>query len=192
MNRFIFVLAALAACDDATTGNTDSGDTGTTNPTCPNGNFVGDTQVDSVDVDCNSSGQGLLQATLTGVSAPGSAVMFLQETGNIEPQWSEEHHLDTVSTDECLAAETLEQVLEQVGVSVNDYVDGSATVFKCADHLQDPNVITAAVFVVDADDPSVTSCLVVGDDPAGLIAGNYDRAGVDPSFSLANCDIGTR
>ena len=195
MNRFIIALAVLAACDDGT--DTDTNDTDTTESDtattgdCPNGNFEGDTTVESIDVSCTPS-QATLAASLTGVSAVGSAVMFLQETGNVEPQWSEEHPLETASVDECLAAEELETTIESLGVAIAQMVPGNASVFTCDGHFDDPEVLTAAVYVEDADDPTITSCLVVGHDPSGLIAGDYANANgaADASFTLANCDPG--
>jgi hypothetical protein len=191
MNRFIIALAVLAACDDGTTTDTDTTDTAETGtPTdCPTGNFVGDTTVESINVNCVTT-EATLQASLTGVSAVGSAVMFLQETGNIEPNWSEEHPLETESIDECLAAEELQTVIESLGVAVGQGIPGDASVFTCDAHFNDPEVLTVAVFVEDADDSSVTSCLVVGHDPQGLINGEYDNAGSaeDASFTLSDCD----
>jgi len=194
MNRFIIALAVLAACDDGTdtdTDTTETGDTATTTECSDVDPNTIDTTVQSIDVTC-SGDEATLAASLTGVSAVGSAVMFLQETGNIEPQWSEEHPLETKSVDTCFASEELETTLTDLGVAVGDNVPGTSSVFNCTDHFNDPDVLTVAVYVEDAEDPSITSCLVVGDDPAGLIAGNYDNAGAaeDPSFNLSGCDAG--
>jgi hypothetical protein len=193
MHRFMIALAVLAACDDGTTTDTDTtetGDTGTTTACSTIDPATISTTVTDVDVSCTET-EATLDASLTGVSAVGSAVMYLQETGNAEPNWSEEHPLDTIGVDPCLASEELETVLTSLGESTGGFVPGQSSVFTCTGHFNDPDVLTVAVYVEDADDPTITSCLVVGHDPAGLIAGDYDEAGAPPSFDLAGCATGS-
>jgi hypothetical protein len=192
MNRFIIPLAVLAACDDGTT--TDTADTSDSETDC---SFDGNTTVDTVDVQCDDVADNAeITAVLTGLAAPGSVKAFIQETGNQEPQWSEEHTLDEQVSfdDQCLTTETVRVTIEDLLVAVGENADGVASVFGCADHLSDENVVTYAVYAEDVDDSSITSCLAFGHDPAGLINGDYENAGaaVDPSFPLAGCEIGVR
>jgi len=195
MNRFIMALAVLTACGDTTTA-TDTADTGgdtdTTTAPCPDGTFVGQTLVQSFEVTCVDTA-ATIDAFLTGLSAPGSPVIFMQETGSsyVGGQWSEEHSLDTTSFDECGFEEQLGQVIESLGVGTGGWADGSASVFTCDNHINEPGWMTYAVYVEDIDD-GTGDCLALGADPSGLIAGAYDaeRVGVEPSFALGACLVG--
>ncbi len=197
MHRFIIPLAVLAACDDGTTGDTaETGDSDTPG-TCPDGTHDGPTLVDTYSVTCVTT-EASIAAALEGLSAVGSPVIFMQETGSSYPggQWSEEHALDTTAFDECGFTEELAQVIETLGAATGDWASGSASVFTCDGHIEEvtgdgSDWMTYAVYVEDIDD-GAGNCLALGGDPAGLIAGTHDaaRVGVEPSFDLSACIAG--
>jgi hypothetical protein len=193
MNRFILSIAVLAACEDGTTDDTAETGTDTDTEVCTQTYGPDDpTLVQSFSVSCVST-EASISALLTGLSAANSAVIFMQETGSSYAggQWSEEHDLDTIAFDECGFEEDLGQVIETLGTSTGSWAPGSASVFTCDDHINEPDWMTYAVYVEDIDD-GVSDCLVLGGDPGGLIAGDYDadRVGAEPSFDLSACIAG--
>jgi hypothetical protein len=213
--RATFVLLAPLACscgqrDDDAPEDTDTEDTDSPSPSgttaetaggatadtgdtadCPDGTYAGPTWVQYVSLTCTDS-QANVEASLLGWSAPASPVIFMQETGtSIGGQWSEEHHLNVESRDECGFDEELLQQIGDLGVPLDEWESGRATVFTCDDHLNRSDVMTIAVYVEDVDSPS-SDCLALGHDPQGLVDGDYDgdRVGVEPSFDLSRCIVG--
>jgi hypothetical protein len=153
---------------------------------CADGTYVGPTIVAVGDVMCEAD-RAMLSAELFGWT--DHAVLFFQETGAAEgPQWSEEHPLETSTRDACGFDERRKQELTPLGVSPEAWVAGVSSVFPCATHLSNPDMMTVAIYAEDVDD-GAGDCLAFGHDPAGLVAGAYDeaRVGVGPSFDLSLC-----
>jgi hypothetical protein len=163
--------------------------TGDTADDCLGGLYEGPTLVDVGSLVCTDS-RARLSADLLGWT--DQAVVFLQETnaGEGAVQWSEEHPLTTSERDACGFDEIRSQEISSVGVPPGAYVPGEATVFPCAGWLDDPGMMTVAVYVEDVDD-GAPDCLAFGHDPAGLVAGDYDdeRIGAPPSFDLSACVV---
>lgn len=60
------------------------------------------------------------------------------------------------------------------GVAPADWADGVSTVFTCDDHYNDPAVMTYIARAYDINGAFV-DCVAWGDDPAGMLAGDYDE-----------------
>src|SRR5688572_8295988 len=146
MNHRYAILAALAlACSGEKA--TDSGDSaGTTNPECPNGVFTGPTTITHVEVTCTGN-QVRLAADTEGWTHNGS--VYSQETANIEPQWNDEHSIESYEYDACGYEDHLERVLNDgstLADPLNDWSIDSSSLFRCDDHYTEP-VMTYAFMV---------------------------------------------
>jgi len=183
-------LALFAALIVACTGQGPGTDTGTEGTGDCEDFYEGPVSIDQVSVDCEGS-RVTFGAETVGWTDGG--YVFSQETGNQEPQWSDEHDLESVEYDECGAWDRLEQTIRDgstLSDPLNDWARNESSVFRCGAHYGDSNVMTYA-FVVKDVDGEVASCVVFGDDPQGLISGRYERVN-EPTFDTSRCttDIG--
>lgn len=143
--------------------------------------FEGPTEVDSVRVRCDVL-DIVFEVRTTGVTDGG--VIFIQETGNTIPHWSEEHDLESVNADPDGFFDELERSVPG-GVKLGVQGRNVGSLFPC--DLFDEDVMTLAVQVTDPDG-KVSDCLIVGDDPAGMADETYDRLN-EPSFDLSTCRL---
>ena len=60
------------------------------------------------------------------------------------------------------------------GAAVADWADGTSTVFTCDLHYNDPAVMSYIARAYDING-AFLDCVAWGDDPAGMIAGDYDE-----------------
>lgn len=195
--RYVFALAALAACAGEKDQGTESGETGETTPPatdCPDGVYEGPVTITDYSVTCE--GNSIVYFVETEGWTGGGRV-FSQETSN-DNAWSDEHELYSYEFDLCQAWDRLSTSNDdQIGsiepvTDINDVVPNETTLFSCANHINDPNVMSYAAEVYDLNG-AVVDCVAWGDDPQGMIdgdAGNGVRAN-EPSFDLSTCRIGT-
>jgi hypothetical protein len=158
--------------DTATSTDTDTG----TLPTNP-GNL------ELFDVYCDASDRVHIEAT---VVRPGErARIFLQETANSPPNWSENHTLafDWGAGD----LNDLSRVLETAAAPGAHQPDVS-TVFWCDGFFDlGYQILTYAVQVLDADDNPL-ACYLFGQDPDRLVDPLWDRF-AEPDFDLDDCTV---
>jgi hypothetical protein len=192
--RYVFALAALAACSGPDDKGGQSGETGTTGPTeCPDGLYEGPISIVEYSVTCENDAVVYFVET---EGWTGGGRVFSQETSN-DDAWADEHVLYSYEFDVCQAWDRLSTSdQEEIGsiATVTDSADvvpNETTLFTCENHITDPAVMSYAAEVYDIDG-AVVDCVAWGDDPQGLIdgtAGNGVRAN-DPSFDVSNCRIG--
>lgn len=179
----LFALFAAACTGDLGTKDTGTTESGTTE--CANF-YDGPISIDVATVTCDGH-EVTYYAETTGWTDGG--YVFTQETGNTEPQYSDEHDLESFDYDACGEWDHLRRRLQDrdtMSDPINDWQRNVSTVFDCDDHFGDPNVITYAFAVVDLDG-NEAACIVYGDDPEGMINGDYQRVDAQPSFDLNQC-----
>jgi hypothetical protein len=85
--------------------------------------------------------------------------------------WNDYHTLDasgiTADGGYTLLSKTID-----VGVGINDWADGVGTIFTCEAHYNDPAVMSYITRAYDLD-AMLADCVAWGEDPAGMIAGDY-------------------
>jgi hypothetical protein len=188
MSRYvIFALAALAACSgpDDKDGSGDTATPGTEE--CPGGVYTGPVLIVDYSVTCDANDVVTYFVETDGWTANGR--VFSQETSNT-PAYSDEHDLMSYEYDECQAWDRLDTVLT-TGASA-PATENVSTVFSCANHFNDPAVMSYAAQVYDLDG-NPAHCVAWGDDPQGMIdntASAGDRT-TEPSFPLSGCEIGS-
>lgn len=147
--------------------------------------------VESYNVSC--SGDGNTVTFKAGVSgAPHGGVVFMQETaseyvhnGSLLQYW-EEHDLQNNAAGDGL------QLTIDAGAA--DTVRNQASLFSCEGHFEeqatDGSAFMTYVFGVKNAGGDVVDCLAGGNDPQGLIAGDYDNAQYDSyngEIDLSSC-----
>lgn len=170
--------------DDTTTTTTtapvDSGYTATTSWDSGGPPFIG--EIDSATVYCDGSDQVHLEAVLLAPAV--QARIFMEETGNVEPHWSENHSLAVVDSEPGVS--WTERVLE-TGVDIVDRQRDVNTLFGCTNFFDRSDVMTYAFVALDALGEPIL-CAVFGDDPHGMKAGAYQRVN-EPEYDLSGCDV---
>jgi hypothetical protein len=185
--KFHFALIALAAVACTGDKTTESGDTGGTTGggTCPDGIYDGPVSIDTASAKCDAAGNISYEAKTTGLTADG--YVWAIESGNNQP-WDEEHDLKSYEFDSCGSYDKL-NVTIQSG-EFPDYVRNQASTFNC-DKIGNPATMTFAFAVMDVNG-DLADCLVGGEDPTGVIAGDYaPYFGTGPTFDLSTCHSGT-
>lgn len=166
--------------------NDDKTETGTTDTGATNTTDTGSAPllILSASVSCDLQDQVTFEIE-TSAEALGEGMVFTQETGNVEPQWSDEHRLYAVD-----AAPSLRYgIVLRSGADVGDWAVDDSTVFSCDDHFGN-NVVSHAFRIYDGSN-DLADCLVLGHDPQGLIDGTHDRVDdpVNPN-ELTMCRVG--
>ena len=144
--------------------------------------------IDSASVSC-SNGQVRFFVQANGWTDGG--IVFSEETGNVEPHWSDEHDLRSYDFDpdgewDLLDREILDAT--QLADPLDDVRRNESTLFACDTHYNLPGVMTYAFAVIDLNG-ALADCLMFGDDPEGLRNRSYDRV-FEPSFPLEICTEG--
>ncbi|HHO53450.1 MAG TPA: hypothetical protein ENK18_21905 [Deltaproteobacteria bacterium] len=182
-------LCLAASCEGDLIGKT--GDTGAGN--CPTP-FTGPILIVEAGITCDDANTVTFTATTDGLTSGG--LIFSQETGNAEPQWADEHDLESIDWDEnCGSYDNLARTLT-TGAGVNDWQVNQSTVFRCDDdgagnpYHHNADVMSYAFRVYDFDNV-MADCIIGGDDPTGMVNGTYNRVNdpVNPG-ELASCDVG--
>ena len=166
---------------------TDTGPTQTIDPclSVGTGTFTGPIAIDSVLVECNQGNDHVRYlACVQGLTSGGR--VFTQETGNPEPNWSDDHTLDTIASDPLGWYDEIERRLE-TAVSITDWEPDVSTLFGCQAHFEAPQIMSYALMVTDAAG-NLADCVAWGDDPQGMIDGAVDRVN-EPPFDLTACRI---
>jgi hypothetical protein len=191
--RYVLVALALACNGDtdktgvtAETGTTDTGGTDNTGTDdCPDGVYTGPITIVAANVTC-AGDQATFAADTTGVT--GGGWFYAQETGNVEPQYSENHTLDSTGADPlCNAYDHVERTITS-GAAAQE-VDVSS-IFSCTDHYENNTVMTFAFTVNDAAG-NQADCYAFGHDVPGMTTAAYDIAGEDPIADIAGCTEGS-
>ncbi len=185
-NLALIGLALLAAsCDGDVTKA--SGDTSTLSGCATP--FEGPIVIVQAGIVCDNASQVTFTASTDGLTSGG--LIYSQETGNVEPQYSDEHDLESTDWDEeCGSFDNLARTLS-TDAAFGASVVNQSTVFSCAaDTHFASDVMSYVVRVYDFDD-SMADCLAAGDDAQGVLDSTYEA--VNPPFSpseFANCDVG--
>jgi hypothetical protein len=170
------------------TGATDTpADTGApVEPCAPvgTGTFAGPTTIYATAVTCNAPEDHVEYHICAQGPAAGGAV-FAEETGNPEPNWSDDHTLELTDSDALGWWTELARRLE-TGASLGSWAPNVSTLFRCRAHFES-TVMTYAFAVYDGDG-NVVDCVVWGHDPAAMIDGTLARVN-DPPFDLAGCRV---
>jgi hypothetical protein len=199
MNRALMVslLVALGCTDKTTTdttddttvdttedsGTSDSGDSGTTetpevNPVITDGSAL-----------CDESDVLTLFVQANGWVS--GALMFMQETGNIAPQYSESQPIDSYYADVPGKLEKLKSTL----ATGAKFVPRVSTVFTCADHIAADGVMTYIAAIFHQETNEAIDCFAFGADPQGLLEGKYKGTSGPPQqmqdlIDAGKCTIG--
>ncbi len=184
--------ALIVACETPTTTKSSTGETGTVGPTDCATPFEGPVMIEEAGVTCDTPDQVTFNMRTAGLTSGG--LVFSQETANAEPQWSDEHDLNSIDFDgECGSFDELAVTLA-TGAGANDWEVNASTLFRCDTDGTDPyhhnaDVMSYAFRVYDLDQV-LADCVVGGDDPDGLLDGTYARQ-LDPFMpaELAACEI---
>lgn len=178
----------VLGCDGSKDEEPHSAETGI--ETCPT-EVTGAPALASVNTACDEGGRMRFQAETAFVAASG--LLFVQGTAQPdtpEPQRAENHTLSSVQRDPCGASERLERVLDDSshladgdGDGQLDQVTDSSTALSCGD-LEAGN-LTVAFAILDASG-AVSSCVVTGHDPTGLVNAVYRRI-TEPMFDTSSC-----
>ncbi|HHO54465.1 MAG TPA: hypothetical protein ENK18_27235 [Deltaproteobacteria bacterium] len=194
----IAIAALLTGCPPSS--SCDKCGTAETGLTPPGGcaePYEGPILIQEIGVTCDDPDTVTFTMDTDGLTSGG--LVFSQETGNTDApyaQWSDEHDLDSVDFDEaCGSYDRLARTLN-TGVDLNAWEVNTSTVFRCDDdgagnpYHHNADVMTYAFRAYDLDEV-MADCVVAGDDPAGLLAGTYNRAN-DPYLpgELSGCDVG--
>lgn len=176
--------------DEETGDSGEPGDSGDQDKRdCPNGTYTGPIVIGSASVTCTDT-TVRFQAETVGLTSGG--MVFSQETANDEPQWADNHSLLTYEFDPCGFVDKLERYLDDGSTledPLNEYQTDISTVFTCANHYNQPNMMTYAFGVNDMSG-NLTDCYAFGNDVQGMKAQSYDLAGEDPDFNLIYCTVG--
>lgn len=177
MLRVLFAsLCALSACDKQPKGG-DSGQE--TDEPCPE-TSESELAISSVSVACDEQDNVRLQ--LDASFTPSRGLAFIQATSRPDTesdQAAENHELSPISSDDCGPTGSLERLL-QTGA---EEVSAESTTFTCTEILG--GELTIAFAVLDASDV-VVACIVIGDDPLGLVNSVYHRQS-EPGFDTSSC-----
>lgn len=144
----------------------------------------------SWEVYCDGREEHILAQT----SSPASAGYFYQqETANVPPNWSDYHTLELVAPGADGLSKQLERKLLDGRDMYNpafDWERDYSTAFVCEWHIEDPDVdiMSYAIAVYDADG-NLSDCVAFGEDPQGMVDGDYEYAGQDPPFDLSLCRV---
>jgi hypothetical protein len=163
-------------------------DTGTPPGPCAalgTGTFTGPTTLDTTSVTCSPADDHVQYLACTRGQSAGGWV-FAQETGNVEPNWSDAHTLASIGGDPLGWFEALERRLA-TAADFGTWTTDASTLFGCRAHLEDPAVMTFAFMAYDAYGQPA-DCVVWGEDPQALIDGTLSRVN-EPPFSLASCRV---
>jgi len=168
----------------------EGGESGTGFPTGGNNPLT----IESGTVDCLDDSTVEMTMTTTGPAA--SAEIFAQETANEGgpgSQWAETTNLDSVGNG------MWEQTLDSNAGAPSNVVQDQTSLFRCDTENGNPFHHNADVmtYIFRAFDATETEfdCVVAGDDPSGLIDGDYDAARAAPgptragTITEANCSI---
>lgn len=177
MLRVLFAsLCALSACDKQPKEE-DSGPS--TDEPCPETSET-TLAISSVSVACDDQDNVRLQ--LDAAFAPSRGLAFIQATSRPDTegaQAAENHELGPISSETCAPAGRLERSL-QTGA---EEASADSTTFTCAEILD--GELTIAFAALDASD-AVVACIVIGDDPLGLVNSVYRRQS-EPGFDTSSC-----
>lgn len=188
-------LACTIACDGgllACENPTPTTDTSTGSTTTPCESVtLGPTLITSASVMCGAGDDVTISAATSGwVQVGGDNSFYATDSANVE-RWSESHPIDSNGNrDECGAADELELVLATNSYppssGTSAYEPGVSSFYSCDAHFTQP-VMTYAIAIVDVDG-NYADCLAFGDDPVGLVNGDYDEAfGAPPEMDLSQC-----
>jgi hypothetical protein len=170
--------AAMVACNG---NDKDEGAQDTAPEPCPEETTAVAPSISTVNVACDGEGNLRYQVEADGV--PSSAFVFTQATSQpdeSESQQADNHSLARVDQDRCGEWSVLERILQE---GAAEPVMDSGTVFTCAQ--AQAGELTHAFAVLD-ETGLVTSCVVMGHDPTGLVDGVYRRI-AEPVFDLSSC-----
>ena len=181
------LIALLAAACAGDAADKASGDTGDGTGDCTQFTYDGPVNIDKVFASCDGGGENIeYRIDANGITADG--VVWAIESGNSQP-WDEEQPISSFEFDACGSWDHL-----KVNLAAGEYGDfdpGSASGFNC-DKINNPATMTFAFAIYDQGS-NVVDCVVAGEDPSGVIAGDYgpDYFGTGPSFDLGACSQGT-
>ena len=175
---------------DSDTDVLNTGDTLQTGDTLGTGDtavpYDGPTIIDDWSLTCPDLNNWQLRVETTG-RTDGLASVYMMETANAYP-WDEQHDVDSVDFDPLGLWEDHEVLMEDEKRPISDWVPGQSTVFTCGVH-DTPNTMTWVIRVYD-DTGALADCVVMGEDPTGMINGKYDadmiNGPADPR-EFANC-----
>lgn len=196
--------------DSAPTTDSDTPTTDTDTETSPTPTDSGD----SADSGDSGTGTGGERTIITAASATcdkadvltlfaqangwtGGGIVFMQETGNTEPQYNEAH---TIQSYDAAASGKLDKLKATLATGATaPYIPGTNTVFTCDGHIEAkdksgaPSVMTYIVLIVDETNKP-TDCMAFGHDPMGLLSGVHTGVNEPPAIFrdvLDLCVVGT-
>jgi hypothetical protein len=123
----------------------------------------------------------------------GGGLVYMQETGNIAPQYSEDHLISSYLEDPKGKWDRLKITLETGAKAPG--VSQVSTAFTCDGHfeLPDPGVMTYVIAITDTMN-EITDCVAAGHDPMGMINGLYVDSAAYPApprlGDFSNCVAG--
>ena len=184
MKMHLALVAALAAACTGDVGTKDTGGTDTGTANCDNV-YDGPVTIEVATVECTGD-EVTFYAETKGLTDGG--MVFTQETGNQEPNYSDEHDLASFEFDNCGRWDHLRRTIQDASTlddAFNDWQRNSSTVFDCDLHYGDGDVVTYAFVVMDQDG-NEADCIAYGEDVQELINNSADRV-ADPSFNTSQC-----
>jgi hypothetical protein len=176
---------------DTDTDTSPTGETGTTE-TCADV-YTGPVSIEVVDVTCDSEGK--VDFYIETIGWTGDGAVYAMETKNGSP-WSENHPIPSYQFDACGFWDKLDLFIpardDNGTTTVGDYVAGEMSYFTCTDHYDGDNDVMTYAFAVYDVLGAQADCVATGDDPQGLIDGDYDGDMINtPTFDLTACSVGT-
>ena len=182
------LIAFAMGCDDGEIDKETTGDTGATitDDTGPDtGPYDGPVLVELAEVTCTDTRSAYFYAETAGWTSSG--LWFSQETANNEPQWADEHDLESFEYDKNGAWDHLEQTVS-TNADFASWAVNASTVFSCepSEHFDGSAVMTYAIRVYDIDG-AFADCLAFGHDVSGMQDGTYDRVN-EPTAPAAELD----
>lgn len=153
--------------------------------------YTGPVTIEQASVECNGNNTVRFAAETKGWTDGG--YVFSQETGNPEPQWSDQHDLASVDFDPCGAFDKLEREIQDgdtLADPTNDWQENVSSVFQCDDHYESPGIVMSYAFAVVDIDGAFADCVAYGDDPDGLVNDAYNRLANPVGFDASDCSRG--
>ncbi len=159
---------------------------------CDGGGEEGPPLITSYSVSCGADDKVTFSASVDGTPADG--LVYMQETaseyldGGSLVQFSDEHDLKNNAAGDGLTATIA------TGVTLGSDERNVSTIFSCGGHFEenasDGSPFMTYAFGVYGPAGDIVDCLAGGNDPEGLIAGDYEAAAVNPpsgEFDLSAC-----
>jgi len=166
---------AVVTASTAHTGATSAGSTGDTGVVPM---LLDDTTLDA-GVQCDPSGVTVdFRFDFLGEASHGR--VDVADTDNADGpygNWNDHHTLDPSGVPTG-GRHTLLSATVETAVSPVDWADAVSTIFVCAYHFEEPDVMTYAVRAYDVWG-NLADCVAFGEDPAGFIAGERTGSGSD-------------